>query len=73
VECDEGSVDVPATLDGTWQKHGQTCLNSVVSAKSRDTGKVLTTYCQVCVRLRDNKRKPKVHRGSGVCKVNCIG
>jgi hypothetical protein len=48
-------------------------MNAVVSMRSTYTGKVLTEYCCGCVSLKDNETKVKLHRDSGVCRVNCDG
>jgi hypothetical protein len=44
---------ITACFDGTWQKHGHTSLNGIISATSFDTGKVLdieitSKFCFVC-------------------------
>jgi hypothetical protein len=44
---------VTACFDGTWQKHGHTSLNGIISPTSFDRGKVLdieimTKSCFVC-------------------------
>ena len=47
-------ADIGVSVDGTWQRMGDSSLNGVVVAISIDTGKivvleVLTRYCRQCV------------------------
>ena len=51
----EGTSDITAVFDGSWQKRGHSSHNGVVTATSFLTGKVLgvivfTKYCAGCVR-----------------------
>jgi hypothetical protein len=39
----EDTSHITACFDGTWQKHGHTSLNGILSATSVDGGKVLNT------------------------------
>lgn len=53
VQLNEGSRDIPAAFDGSWQKRGHTSNNGIVSATSVETGKVLdveviTKFCRLC-------------------------
>ncbi|GFX17807.1 uncharacterized protein TNCV_2292561 [Trichonephila clavipes] len=64
----EGNKNIAAAVDGTWQKHGYTSLNGVVTVTSIDTGKVidvdiLSKYCD-CKNLPFHEKD---------CKRNYVG
>jgi hypothetical protein len=55
VACNGSSFDLTVALDGTWQKCEHTSLNSMMSATSTDTDKVIDMNCWL-------------HLAKGVCK-----
>lgn len=70
-ENEESSTpnQIPAAIDGTWQKRGYTSLNGVITLTSFDTGKVidyecLTKFCHIC---------KNVKKAAHECKSNFQG
>jgi hypothetical protein len=61
---------ITACFDGTWQKHGHTSLNGIISATSVDRGKVLdtermSTFCFVFYANPASQHKcKKNHQGA---------
>lgn len=78
VEVNEGSRDIAAAFDGTWQKRGYTSLNGVITVTSFDTGRVLDVeclakFCFGCVNkdITNNPENTAKHRA--ICSSNYIG
>lgn len=76
----EGSGDIAAAFDGTWQRRGHTSINGVVTVTSFDSGKVLDyeclcKYCNICIRkpLINNEEALREHKESGNCLANYSG
>ena len=60
----DGSVDVKAGFDGSWQQRGWTSTQGVVSATSPDTGKVLDVHhlvnvCAQCSTIDQQRKEGK--------------
>lgn len=83
VKENNGSSDIAAVFDGTWQKRGHTSLNGVITATSFDTGKVvdvecLTKFCHGCIKNPNKKVEHqtnclKNHEGSsGAMECNGV-
>lgn len=58
----DGSIDIAACFDGSWQKRGHTSLNGVFTVTSMDTGKVLdcvclSKYCSCSSKLKNSGGK----------------
>ena len=56
------TIDIAASLDGTFQKRGYSSLNGIVSAISMDNGKVIDTvpmtrYCKSCIGREELKKE----------------
>lgn len=45
IEENDGSKDIAAAFDGSWQKRGHTSMNGVLSVTSFDAGKIIDFEC----------------------------
>lgn len=68
----DGSSDIAAAFDGTWQKRGHTSINGVFTVTSIDTGKVLDAVCLSKYCSCSNKKKATVEH-SEKCSKNYEG
>jgi hypothetical protein len=77
IEENDGSRDIAAAFDGTWQKRGHTSRNGVITVTSFDTGKVLDFECysKFCITCSTNKISDpeKIEQHKEVCGANYQG